>query len=174
MFSRSTTKYLFAGLALFCASPSLFASTPAATFAELDGKPGLELVRAPRFSSARFALEARDLDRDSDLDIVLRHRVTRQELAWWRNDGQGHLTRGDSAKLYQPSAPPSRTLQPARARTAVPLDASPNAPVSLLFPTPACLASAQPAPIAVSPNTVPTRERLTPPLRGPPASLLTA
>ncbi len=89
---------------IVCAATPLFASTPASTFADLDGRPGLEFIAAPKLSSNFFTLEPRDLDRDADLDIVLRHRLTHQDLAWWRNDGHGHLTRGESRRLT-PGAP---------------------------------------------------------------------
>ncbi len=174
MFSRFTTKYLFAGLALFCAGPSLFASTPAATFAELDGRPGLELVRAPKFSALRFALEARDLDQDSDLDIVLRNRITRQELAWWRNDGSGNLSLGDQVKLYRPKSPPRQTLQ-----SIVPAarESSSTGQHFHSFFTPSVRYIQ--APPAAPHVVIPAAPVLgfashTPPLRGPPTSLLFA
>lgn len=172
MFSRFTFRFAFAGLALLCAGPSLFASTPAATFAELDGKPGLELVRAPRFSSIRFALEARDMDQDADLDIVLRNRVTRQELAWWQNDGHGKLSLGDRVKLYRPKSLPRQTLQ-----SIVPAARESSATGqhfhSFFTPTVRYVQAPRAAPHVVIPAApVLGFAPLTPPLRGPPTSLL--
>lgn len=172
MLARFTDRILIAGLALLCASPVLLASTPAATFAELDGKPGLELVRAPRFSSTRFALEARDLDQDSDLDIVLRNRVTQQELAWWRNDGRGRLSRGDGDRLYRPQLPPLRRMHAAAAFVGTSIKAALSHACDHNPLAGRIIADCHFLAAPGLPASLPLSPLHTPPLRGPPFFLL--